>query len=99
MVHHVWRVDYRVFTVLLLSYEPIYYRLLSLTAVFGYQNAFGVYQDLYTRSGAASPQGVSWIGSTQLALMVALGLPAGKLLDSGYFRITTFVGSLIYVFS
>jgi hypothetical protein len=87
----------------LFSYNPhmslSFHRLLALTAVYGYQNAFGVYQDLYTRSGAASPQGVSWIGSTQLALMAVLGLPAGKLLDAGYFRITTFVGSVIYVFS
>ncbi|KAJ3925839.1 MAG: MFS general substrate transporter [Lentinula lateritia] len=71
----------------------------AITAVFGYQNAFGVYQDIYVRSNAASAQAVSWIGSTQLALMVALGLPAGKLLDFGYFKIMTVMGSAIYVFS
>ncbi|KAL0565459.1 hypothetical protein V5O48_016566 [Marasmius crinis-equi] len=69
----------------------------ALTAVFGYQNAFGVYQDVYVRSGAASAQAVSWIGSTQLALMVALGLPAGKMLDLGYFKAITVTGSVIYV--
>lgn len=31
--------------------------------------------------------------------MVALGLPAGKLLDFGYFKIMTVMGSAIYVFS
>ncbi|KAJ4469280.1 MFS general substrate transporter [Lentinula aciculospora] len=72
---------------------------LAITAVFGYQNAFGVYQDVYVRSHAASAQAVSWIGSTQLALMVALGLPAGKLLDLGYFKVMTVIGSTIYVFS
>ncbi|KAK7047437.1 hypothetical protein VNI00_006668 [Paramarasmius palmivorus] len=72
---------------------------LAIAAVFGYQNAFGVYQDVYVRSHAASPQAVSWIGSTQLSLMVALGLPAGKLLDSGYFKVMTVTGSVIYVFS
>ncbi|KAH7867880.1 major facilitator superfamily domain-containing protein [Lentinula edodes] len=71
----------------------------AITAVFGYQNAFGVYQDVYVRSGAASAQAVSWIGSTQIALMVALGLPAGKLLDLGYFKAMTIIGSIIYVFS
>ncbi|ESK86380.1 MFS general substrate transporter [Moniliophthora roreri MCA 2997] len=71
----------------------------AITAVFGYQNAFGVYQDVYVRSGAASAQAVSWIGSTQLTLMVALGLPTGKLLDLGYFKVVTVAGSVIYVFA
>ncbi|KAJ3848791.1 MFS general substrate transporter [Lentinula lateritia] len=62
----------------------------AITAVFGYQNAFGVYQDIYVRSNAASAQAVSWISSTQLALM---------LLDFGYFKIMTVMGSAIYVFS
>lgn len=70
---------------------------LAITAVFGYQNAFGVYEDVYVRSHAASAQAVSWIGSTQLALMVLLGLPTGKLLDLGYFKLMTVTGSVIYV--
>ena len=70
-----------------------------MTATFGYTNAFGVYQDLYTRSHAASTSRISWIGSTQLFFLIATGLPAGKLLDAGYFRHTTFIGSLIFVFS
>ncbi|KAF4588819.1 hypothetical protein EYR40_010374 [Pleurotus pulmonarius] len=66
---------------------------------FGYVNAFGVYQDIYTRSQAATASNVSWIGSTQLFFLFAMGLPAGKLLDMGYLRQTNLVGSLIYVFS
>ncbi|GAW02045.1 MFS general substrate transporter [Lentinula edodes] len=50
----------------------------AITAVFGYQNAFGVYQDIYVRSNAASAQ---------------------ALLDFGYFKIMTVMGSAIYVFS
>ncbi|KAF9494648.1 MFS general substrate transporter [Pleurotus eryngii] len=42
---------------------------------------------------------VSWIGSTQLFILYAMGLPAGKLLDMGYLRYTNLAGSLIYVFS
>ncbi|THU98498.1 MFS general substrate transporter [Dendrothele bispora CBS 962.96] len=68
------------------------------TATFGYANAFGVYQDIYTRSGAASPSRISWIGSTQLFFLLAMGLPAGKLMDMGYFRQTTLFGSVLYVF-
>ena len=31
--------------------------------------------------------------------MLAVGLPAGKLLDMGYFKPAFFAGSLLYVFS
>lgn len=36
----------------------------------------------YTRTHAASASAVSWVGSTQLFLLIVLGLPAGRLLDS-----------------
>jgi len=58
-----------------------------------------VYQDLYTRSDTASASAMSWIGSTQIFSPLAMALPGRKLLDMGYFRITTLVGSLIYAFS
>ncbi|GJJ06046.1 hypothetical protein Clacol_000234 [Clathrus columnatus] len=58
-------------------------------ATFGYVNAFGVYQDLYTRSGVASPSAISWIGSTQLFFMFAMGLVGGLGLGIG--------GGLIYI--
>ncbi|CAL1697811.1 unnamed protein product [Somion occarium] len=72
---------------------------LAVFATFGYMNAFGVYQDLYTREGAASASRISWIGSTQLFFLIAMGLPAGKLFDMGYFRSTVIVGTVLYVFS
>ncbi|KAG5649893.1 hypothetical protein H0H81_001626 [Sphagnurus paluster] len=71
----------------------------ALTATFGYINAFGVYQDFYTRAGVASASSISWVGSTQLFFAFLMGLPAGKLLDMGYFRQTIFTGSLLFVFS
>ncbi|KIJ30595.1 hypothetical protein M422DRAFT_106460, partial [Sphaerobolus stellatus SS14] len=70
---------------------------LATSATFGYVNAFGVYQDVYTRAGTASPSKISWIGSTQLFFLLAMALPAGKLLDLGYFRQTVFCGSILYV--
>ena len=70
-----------------------------MMSTFGYTNAFGVYQDFYTRSHVASASRTSWIGSTQLFLLTVTGLFAGKLVDLGYFRQTVFAGSLIYVFS
>ncbi|KAK7458850.1 hypothetical protein VKT23_009860 [Stygiomarasmius scandens] len=72
---------------------------LAAMATFGYTNAFGVYQDIYTRRGTASASRISWIGSTQMFFMLAMALPAGKLLDMGYFRQATLFGSVLYVFS
>ncbi|KAJ8508690.1 hypothetical protein ONZ45_g9066 [Pleurotus djamor] len=73
--------------------------ILATTVASGYTNSFGVYQDVYTRSHAASASNVSWIGATHLFLLFAIGLPAGRLLDRGYFRQTTFAGSLVFVLS
>ncbi|KAJ3476613.1 hypothetical protein NLI96_g11042 [Meripilus lineatus] len=71
----------------------------AVFATFGYANAFGIYQDLYTRQGAASASRISWVGSTQIFFLIASGLPAGKLFDMGYCRETALFGSLLYVFS
>lgn len=75
------------------------FSFLIIATTFGYTNSFGVYQDLYTRSNTASASAVSWIGATQIFFLLAMALPGGKLLDMGYFRLTTLAGSLIYVFS
>ncbi|VDC07103.1 unnamed protein product [Peniophora sp. CBMAI 1063] len=72
---------------------------LVFTATFGYANAFGVFQDYYTRTGTSSASNISWIGGVQLFLLISAGLVSGKLLDMGYFRITTLFGSLLYTFS
>lgn len=83
----------------LLVYSNLHRSFLATTVTFGYINAFGVYQDIYTRSGAASASKISWIGSTELFFLLAMGLPSGVLLDKGYFRVTMAFGSLLYIFS
>ncbi|KZT05812.1 MFS general substrate transporter [Laetiporus sulphureus 93-53] len=70
-----------------------------LFCTLGYLNSFGVYQAYFTLAGTSSSSNISWIGSLQLFLTFFMGLPAGRLLDKGYFRITTIVGSLLFVFS
>ncbi|KAI0046365.1 MFS general substrate transporter [Auriscalpium vulgare] len=72
---------------------------LAIAATFGYTYSFGIYQDLYTREHAASATRVSWIGATQLFLLIATGLPAGKLHDLGHFRVVVTVGSVLFTFS
>ncbi|CUA75712.1 putative transporter MCH4 [Saccharomyces cerevisiae S288c] [Rhizoctonia solani] len=73
---------------------------LILFCSFGYVNAFGVYQDYYTRiymTNKTSSE-IAWIGSTQLCLQFLMGLVSGKLFDEGYFHTTVGFGSLLYVF-
>ncbi|KAL0946319.1 hypothetical protein HGRIS_012559 [Hohenbuehelia grisea] len=68
---------------------------------FGYINAFGVYQDFYTREFLTnkSASAISWIGSLQLFLQYAPGILVGKAFDAGYFHHTMISGSILYVFS
>jgi len=68
---------------------------------FGYVNAFGVYQDYYTREFLvdSSASDISWIGSLQLFLMYAAGIFVGRAFDRGYFHHLEIAGSAIYVFS
>ncbi|VDB99736.1 unnamed protein product [Peniophora sp. CBMAI 1063] len=72
---------------------------LVLICTVGYANAYGVYQDNYTRLHGVSASRASWIGSVQLYFMIAGGLGSGRLLDMGYFRHTVLIGSLLYTFS
>ena len=71
---------------------------LVMFCVFGMSNSFGVFQAFYTQSGTASSTGVAWIGSTQGFLMIFMSLPAGRLVDLGYFRPTLLAGSVGYAF-
>ncbi|TBU21908.1 MFS general substrate transporter [Dichomitus squalens] len=68
---------------------------------FGYLNAFGVYQDFYTREFLSheTPSSISWIGSLQLFLMYAPAVVVGRAFDAGYFRHVQLAGSLLHVFS
>ncbi|KAH0578997.1 hypothetical protein H2248_003174 [Termitomyces sp. 'cryptogamus'] len=68
---------------------------------FGVVQSFGVYQDYYTRISLNehTPSSISWIGSMQVFFVFAVGLPAGRLFDAGYFHHCILGGSLVYIFS
>ncbi|KAI0672576.1 MFS general substrate transporter [Trametes maxima] len=70
-------------------------------STFGYLNAFGVYQDYYTRIflSHVSPSNISWIGSVQLFLMYAPAVLVGTAFDAGYFHYVQIAGSLLLVLS
>ncbi|OQO06964.1 hypothetical protein B0A48_07530 [Cryoendolithus antarcticus] len=63
----------------------------------GLAQAFGLFQAYYTRYyiPSSSPSTIAWIGSTQLALIFGLGVPVGRLVDKGYFRLMFHGGSAI----
>ncbi|KAK6396446.1 hypothetical protein LTR65_009530 [Meristemomyces frigidus] len=65
----------------------------------GMANAFGLFQAYYERDYllGTSPSAIAWIGSTQLALVFGLGVPVGRLVDKGYFRLMFHSGSVIMV--
>ena len=66
----------------------------------GMANAFGLFQAYYTSyylSPSTTPSAIAWIGSTQLALVFGLGVPVGRLVDKGYFRLTFHLGSAIMI--
>ncbi|KAJ3521277.1 hypothetical protein NM688_g9036 [Phlebia brevispora] len=72
-----------------------------LFCTFGAVQSFGVYQAYYTTVSLNEhpASDISWIGSFQVFLLFALGLPAGQLFDRGYFHWLLGIGSLIYLFS
>ena len=65
----------------------------------GLNNAYGLFQVYYEKVHlrGTSPSAIAWIGSTQLALVFGLGVPVGRLVDRGYFRLVFHGGSLIMV--
>jgi hypothetical protein len=79
--------------------QLLVHRVCAMTGVFGYANAFGVYQDHYVRQGVASASSASWIGSLQIFILIASGSFTGPLVDRGYFRATFLSGSILFVFS
>ncbi|KAK4041468.1 major facilitator superfamily domain-containing protein [Parachaetomium inaequale] len=71
-----------------------------LVNTWGIINSFGVFQAYYEadllRSHSSSD--ISWIGSTQAALLFLVGVVAGPLYDAGYFRQLLLVGLFLIVF-
>ncbi|KAG6827713.1 hypothetical protein H0H92_010686 [Tricholoma furcatifolium] len=68
---------------------------------FGYTNAYGVYNDFYVRrylNDRYTSSQISWIGSTQLLLVLFIGLFTGRAFDTGYFYHLMIGGSILLVF-
>lgn len=63
----------------------------------GMANAYGLFQAYYESYYLphTTPSAIAWIGSTQLALVFGLGVPVGRLVDKGYFRLMFHAGTLV----
>ncbi|KAK5086781.1 hypothetical protein LTS08_007194 [Lithohypha guttulata] len=66
----------------------------------GFILSFGLFQTFYASQDYidASQSAISWIGSIQIFLLMAIGAYSGSASDSGYFRLTTIVGQCLFVF-
>ncbi|KAJ6480279.1 MFS general substrate transporter [Mycena sanguinolenta] len=68
---------------------------------FGYSTSFGVYQDFYGRAYLphSSSSAISWIGSTNLFIILTGGFIFGRLHDRGYFYLLMYGGSFLIAVS
>ncbi|KIL66135.1 hypothetical protein M378DRAFT_75791 [Amanita muscaria Koide BX008] len=68
---------------------------------FGYLNSFGVYEDYYVRTYLPNytASQISWIGSTQLFIVLSMSMLSGRAFDAGYFYHVIIAGSLLFSFS
>ncbi|KAK3050199.1 hypothetical protein LTR09_008588 [Extremus antarcticus] len=65
----------------------------------GIINAFGIYQEYYTKGilTSSSPSDISWIGSLEAFLLMIVGSIAGPIYDMGYVHELLGVGSVLIV--
>ena len=66
----------------------------------GIINTFGVYQTYYKSNllSSSTPSDISWIGSIQPFLLMAVSAISGPIYDAGYSRTLVFSGSCFVVF-
>ncbi|PYH48538.1 MFS general substrate transporter [Aspergillus saccharolyticus JOP 1030-1] len=66
----------------------------------GLTSSYGVFETHYSNELLAdySPSSIAWIGSVQLFLMMAIGLPVGSIMDKGHLRLLIILGSFLQVF-
>ncbi|RAL11200.1 MFS general substrate transporter [Aspergillus homomorphus CBS 101889] len=73
---------------------------LAFANTWGLTSSYGVFETHYSNDLLShySPSSIAWIGSVQLFLMMAIGLPVGSIMDKGHLRLLVVVGSFMQVF-
>jgi hypothetical protein len=66
----------------------------------GILTTFGAFQEYYQTEllSDQTPSAISWIGSIQATLIPMIGIVSGPLVDAGYIRSLTIIGSFLTVF-
>ena len=63
----------------------------------GVANGYGIFQQYYTETIGQTESAISWIGSVQVFLLFVIGVPAGRLTDTGNFRPVFTLGVFLQV--
>jgi len=61
----------------------------------GFVSSFGVFQTYYARTLNHPPSDISWVGSTQIFLLFAIGTLSGRATDAGLFRPVFVAGYIV----
>ena len=64
----------------------------------GYVTSYGIFQTHYVEELGYSPSSISWVGSIQIFLLLAIGTVSGRAADAGMARLTVFIGSVFLIF-
>ncbi|KAG2109856.1 major facilitator superfamily domain-containing protein [Suillus discolor] len=64
---------------------------------FGYNGAYGVFQDFYTQTYLtnSTPSAIAWIGSVNAFLILLVGVVSGRMIDRGAFYSVMRIGCLL----
>ncbi|KAF2113085.1 major facilitator superfamily domain-containing protein [Lophiotrema nucula] len=74
------------------AWTQVFCAWLAIMNTWGFVNSFGAFQTYYASILPQSNSTISWIGSTQAALLFFLGTFSGRALDAGLFRPTVLIG-------
>ncbi|KAH6671281.1 MFS monocarboxylate transporter [Halenospora varia] len=81
-----------------LAWTQVLVGFLLMFSSWGLVNTFGVFQGYYSSVPSfGSSSAISWIGSVQSFLLLLLGAFSGRVVDAGYARPMTMVGSFLIV--
>ena len=79
----------------LLAWSQVFAGHLVAFNSWGYVNSFGLFQAYYTTSLRESQSTISWVGGTQIFLMMFIGTFSGRALDAGYYHAVAIPGLVL----
>ena len=77
------------------AWFQVFLAFLAVMNIWGYVQAYGVFQTYYVATLARPPSDIAWVGSFQVFLLFFVGTFSGRATDAGYFRPVFRLGSLL----